>query len=399
MSSVPPTSNFHDGPTWLPRWLSPRRRRIVSSLLTLVVVIVVLAVTDPFASSSPGSGMTDNSSKTSTTKVVRENLSSQTSESATLGYAGHYGVVLPAGTSPTALLQARSTAAADQQNVVNAEAALANAKAIAGPERAATLLAAKAAVSSDETALASAKDQLASDEELSCPSSSSSTVTAAAHALSHDTTTTTTPASAPSPRPARPMRRRVPHLNSWVPSTRTVPRRPITSSTARARTTARPRRRSTLVQGRTTSQSAPSYRGCCPARPTTTASSRSTHSVPLTAKTLRSPPTPRPRRRRASRRRSRRPRRPSPAQLIPTAPRRPTTSSTARPRPSENRPPLSTRARDCGRISQRNDHGAQGQHDLRLRARRDQFARHLRWRHRGLPGGSVILRRSVPSDH
>jgi hypothetical protein len=199
MSSVPPTSNFHDGPTWLPRWLSPRRRRIVSSLLTLVVVIVVLAVTDPFASSSPGSGMTDNSSKTSTTKVVRENLSSQTSESATLGYAGHYGVVLPAGTSPTALLQARSTAAADQQNVVNAEAALANAKAIAGPERAATLLAAKAAVSSDETALASAKDQLASDEELSCPSSSSSTVTAAAHALSHDTTTTTTPASAPSP--------------------------------------------------------------------------------------------------------------------------------------------------------------------------------------------------------
>jgi len=108
-------------------------------------------------------------------------------------------VVLPAGTSPTALLQARSTAAADQQNVVNAEAALANAKAIAGPERAATLLAAKAAVSSDETALASAKDQLASDEELSCPSSSSSTVTAAAHALSHDTTTTTTPASAPSP--------------------------------------------------------------------------------------------------------------------------------------------------------------------------------------------------------
>ena len=107
-------------------------------------------------------------------------------------------MVLPSGTSTTALLQARSTAAADQQTVMNAEAALANAKAITGPERASTLLAAKAAVSSDQTVLASAKDQLTSDEGLSCPSSSSSTVTAVAHAFPHDTTTTTTPASVPS---------------------------------------------------------------------------------------------------------------------------------------------------------------------------------------------------------
>jgi hypothetical protein len=199
MSSVLPPSSVHDGPSWLPRWLAPHRRRIVASLLTLVVVvIVVLAVTDPFASSSPGSGVTDNSSKTSTTKVVRENLSSQTSESATLGYAGHYSVALPTGTSTSALSQARSTAAADEQTVTNAEAAFANAKAMAGPERASTLLAARAAVSSDETALASAKVQLASDEGLSCPSSSSSTVTTVAHVLPHDTTTTTTPASAPS---------------------------------------------------------------------------------------------------------------------------------------------------------------------------------------------------------
>jgi len=199
MSDVPPAPSGHDGPSWVWRWLASPRRRIVASILTLgVVIFVVLAVTDPFASSSPGSGAIDNSYRTSTTAVVREDLSSQTSESATLGYAGHYHVTIPTGTSTGALLQARSTAAADEQTVANAAAALANAKALAGPERASTLLAAQAAVSTDETALVSAKDQLASDRSLSCPSSSSSTVTSVAHALPHDTTTTTTPTSAPS---------------------------------------------------------------------------------------------------------------------------------------------------------------------------------------------------------
>jgi len=181
-------------------------------------------------------------------------------------------------------------------------------------------------------------------------------VTAAAHALSHDTTTTTTPASAPSPSTGAADETTSTHLNSWVPSTRTVPRRLLLRSTARARTTARPRRRSTLVQGRTTSQSAPSYRAVV--RP----------DLPL-------PP-----RRDQLTRYLLRPRRYVHHQrralgddglattvsatsetfagtVDPNGARRPTTSSTARPRPSENRPPYRRGRGDCGRISQRNDHG------------------------------------------
>jgi len=213
-------------------------------------VIVVLAVTDP--SRAPARDRhTDNSSKTSTTKVVRENLSSRRARvppSATPGTTAWcspqdepHGIV-------TGTLDGRSRPAERSERRGCARQREGNGRTRAS----ATLLAAKAAVSSDETALASAKDQLASDEELSCPSSSSSTVTAAAHALSHDTTTTTTPASAPSPRPARPMRRRVPHLNSWVPSTRRC-ETTYYFEYGTSRTTARPRRRSTLVQGRTTS--------------------------------------------------------------------------------------------------------------------------------------------------
>jgi multidrug efflux pump subunit AcrA (membrane-fusion protein) len=69
----------------------------------LVAVAVVLAVTGPFGGSGSPSGMADNAYPTSLATVVEEPISSQTQESATLGYAGSYTVVNQAQGTYTSL--------------------------------------------------------------------------------------------------------------------------------------------------------------------------------------------------------------------------------------------------------------------------------------------------------
>jgi hypothetical protein len=142
-----------------------------------VIVGIIVAVTDPFGpSTSSSTGVTDNEYPTSTTTVTEQTLSSQTQESATLGYAGSYTVSIPTGLPASTITQDRSTAEAAETAITEAKAALASAEATAKPSNASTLLAAQQTVANDKTNLVGAKAQLASDEQLGCPADSSATV-------------------------------------------------------------------------------------------------------------------------------------------------------------------------------------------------------------------------------
>lgn len=73
-----------------------RRRRGIAlvSVLLVVAAVVVVVVADPFGgSSSPPGGLADNADPTSVTTVSRQDLTSMTQVSATLGYSGSYTVV------------------------------------------------------------------------------------------------------------------------------------------------------------------------------------------------------------------------------------------------------------------------------------------------------------------
>jgi hypothetical protein len=142
--------------------------------------VLVIAVVDPFGSSSPSAGgVTDNEYPTSIQTVTEQNLSSQTSVSAILGYAGSFTVALPNGTTASTITEQQSTVQADATKVSEDETALADAKSSATPSNASMLLSAEATVNADESALKAARVQLTSDQQLICPASSSDTVTAA----------------------------------------------------------------------------------------------------------------------------------------------------------------------------------------------------------------------------
>jgi peptidoglycan hydrolase-like protein with peptidoglycan-binding domain len=70
------------------------RRRIASTGVVMLIVAGMIAViTNPFAKSASTKGVVDNADHTSLSTVTREDLSSQTQVSATLGYAGSYTVI------------------------------------------------------------------------------------------------------------------------------------------------------------------------------------------------------------------------------------------------------------------------------------------------------------------
>jgi hypothetical protein len=82
-----------------------RRHRLRWTVIVGVVVLAVVAVVvvDPFAKTVPVKGVVDNADSTSTLAVTRQDLSSQTQKSATLGYAGSYSVVNQAQGTLTAI--------------------------------------------------------------------------------------------------------------------------------------------------------------------------------------------------------------------------------------------------------------------------------------------------------
>jgi hypothetical protein len=121
------------------RLLYSRRRLLAGVVVLLLVIGVVVAVVDPFAGeASGGGGVVDNGAPTGLVTVMRRSLSSQTSVSGTLGYAGSWTVAVPAGTPAADLQQARqqeisarasyaaalATSSADEQALATARAAL-----------------------------------------------------------------------------------------------------------------------------------------------------------------------------------------------------------------------------------------------------------------------------------
>jgi peptidoglycan hydrolase-like protein with peptidoglycan-binding domain len=126
----------------------PRQRHVsrwvAGALLATVALAVVLIVVDPFAGpGGGGAGVTDNEYPVSSATVTRQALSSQTQVSGTLGYTGSSTILVPAGSSPSAVLRAaqsvaggeqtlqgdRSTLSADSATLALAQASLAAARA------------------------------------------------------------------------------------------------------------------------------------------------------------------------------------------------------------------------------------------------------------------------------
>jgi peptidoglycan hydrolase-like protein with peptidoglycan-binding domain len=153
----PPAATLGDRP---PARL--RRRLLALGALVLVAIAAVLVITDPLAGggTSPG-GVSDNEYPTSIAAVTAQSLSSQTSVSGTLGYAGDSTIRLPAGTAPQMVAQAG-------QSVTSATGMLANAR---------------STLSADEAELAQAGATAAADralERVDCAGSSAAQSVAAA---------------------------------------------------------------------------------------------------------------------------------------------------------------------------------------------------------------------------
>lgn len=100
-----------------------RPRLLAGSALLVALAAIGVAVADPFAGrAAPHQSSLDNGSPTSTRRVERASLASQTQLSGTLGYAGSWTVAVPAGTARSVLLQAEQQQASAQAAVTAAEA-------------------------------------------------------------------------------------------------------------------------------------------------------------------------------------------------------------------------------------------------------------------------------------
>ena len=70
------------------------RRWVIGTILVVTVAAMTLALTDPFAGSGgPTSGVSDNTEPTALQTVTKQDLTSETQVTATLGYAGNFIVV------------------------------------------------------------------------------------------------------------------------------------------------------------------------------------------------------------------------------------------------------------------------------------------------------------------
>jgi hypothetical protein len=116
-----------------------RRRLLVGAALMVVALAAVLAVlADPFGgNAASGSSGVDNGFPTSTTRVQRSSLSSQTQVSATLGYADPSTIMAPAGTAPSSIQQAQQSLGSAQSTLATARSALTDDGAALAQDRAA----------------------------------------------------------------------------------------------------------------------------------------------------------------------------------------------------------------------------------------------------------------------
>jgi hypothetical protein len=116
-----------------------RSRLLVGAVLVAALTAAIVAVVDPFrgAAAAPQTSGFDSAAPTALRTVERHSLVSQTPVSGTLGYAGTWAVVAPAGSSAAvqqaeqalaparaALSAAEATASSDSQALADAQAAL-----------------------------------------------------------------------------------------------------------------------------------------------------------------------------------------------------------------------------------------------------------------------------------
>ena len=117
--------------------------------VTGVAAVVVVFTAGAFnGGGGSGNGTPDNAFPTAVARVTRQSLSSQTQVSATLTYAGAATIVVPAGTAPSALLQAQQSVTSDEGMLQSADATLSSDSATVG-QLEASLAAARAKESVD----------------------------------------------------------------------------------------------------------------------------------------------------------------------------------------------------------------------------------------------------------
>lgn len=107
MTSTTPRRSVDQAPPAVPGGSCAHHRRrwvALGAVLVVAAAVIVVATVQPFSSRSPATAsVTQNADPTSTATVARQDLSSQTQVSATLGYAGSYSVVNQAQGMVTAL--------------------------------------------------------------------------------------------------------------------------------------------------------------------------------------------------------------------------------------------------------------------------------------------------------
>ncbi|HKU58680.1 MAG TPA: peptidoglycan-binding protein [Gaiellaceae bacterium] len=101
-----------------------RTRLLVAGVVAIALAGIILAVTNAFGGSAPAANAGTGAS-TSTTTIERRDLSSQTQQSATLGYADATTIAIPPGTAPTAVQQAQQQSESASQSLQSAQATLA----------------------------------------------------------------------------------------------------------------------------------------------------------------------------------------------------------------------------------------------------------------------------------
>jgi hypothetical protein len=114
MLSLPP-----HGPGAMPS--GPRRRWtpwLGAVAVALIAAGAAVTVAKPFASAETGrSDVANRADSTGIYRVARQDLSSQTEVSATLGYAGSFSIAIPSGASAEDIAQAQQTVTQDQQTL------------------------------------------------------------------------------------------------------------------------------------------------------------------------------------------------------------------------------------------------------------------------------------------
>ena len=119
-----------------------RRAFALGGLLAAVGLAAVLLFFDPFGGTPASGSSLDNGSPVTTQRITRQDLTSQTQVSATLGYADPSSIAVPSGTAPANVQQAQQAVTSAQSSLRAAQAALASdeqaleqARAVLGADR------------------------------------------------------------------------------------------------------------------------------------------------------------------------------------------------------------------------------------------------------------------------